>query len=670
MPRWGYAVVAALALILAVYAFWPAPEKLGERAFPERLPDAFAITGALGEQQVALGRVRVAGLDRPADDGAIRRLAATLAGIRVPAERIVDGVDAAAARAWGVDGAQRLVAGSEERTWGSSGEGAAVHDPRRARLYLIAPEALGRIARDAARLDRRALVPLDADPSALTVDGVRWAPGPGGWRAADRPRPPANGRIAHVLAQVSSLELGAIGAAPPATAAVLHSLTLDLGGLAQRLELRRDGAAWWIVAEGAPAQALTAAQGEGFAAACAALAADRLLDPPAVPPLERVSIRRGAAEVLTLARRGAPDAGGRRPWEVRWADGAEPADEAAAERFVIAMLGLAVEGAAPAPEPASPDRLEIEAESEDRSRLRLVLAGGQAWADGWLGRPVALPPLLAAPDPAACLGRRPCAVEPDRIVRLQRRFPAAPGRDEAYARGGGGSAGWSRTWPADGTAADAAALDRLVRALARLRATGVRLGAPPAEGVAAELAVRIAPERFALAGEPDIASLDDTLPQDRLWLLARTPTGWEMADPSARTVYQLDEADAEALLAELASRRIFALPPSLVAAIQVGGATPFRLARRGDGWLLQAGGNERPADPVAARRLLRALLALEAGAPAAAPGDAIAVTVETVDGERLSAAIGAAGATTATGPVALDPTQRAALSLDPAAFAP
>jgi hypothetical protein len=670
MPRWGYAVIAALALILAVYAFWPAPAKLGERAFPERLPDAFAITGALGEQQVALRRVRVAGLDRPADAGAISRLGTTLAGIRVPAERIVDGVDAAAARAWGVDGARRLVAGGEERAWGSSGEGAAVHDPRRARLYLIAPEALGRIARDAARLDRRALIPVNADPSALTVDGVRWAPGPGGWRAADRPRPPAAGRIANLLAQVVDLELTTIGAEPPAGATAVHRLVLDLGGLAQRLDLLHDGSNWWIAAEGAPTQTLTPAQGEALAAACAALAADRLLDPLAVPPLERVTIRRGAAEVLALARRGAPDAGGRRPWEVRWAEGAEPADEAAAERFVIAMLGLAVADALAAPEPASPDRLEIEAESEDRSRLRLVLAGGQAWADGWLGRPVALPPLLATPDPAACLGRRPCAVEAERIVRLQRRFPGAPARDEAYARAGGGSAGWTRTWPSGGAAPDAASLDRLVRALVRLRATGVRLGAPPDAGIAAELAVRIAPERFELAGEPDIASLDDTLPQDRLWLLARSAEGWEMADPSARTVYRLDEADAEALLAELGSRRVFALPPSLVSAIQVGGAQPFRLERRGDGWLLQQAGAERVADPVAARRLLRALLALEAGAPTAAPADAVAVTIETVDRERLSAAIGGGAAMTATGPVALDPAQRAAVSLDPAALAP
>jgi hypothetical protein len=174
------------------------------------------------------------------------------------------------------------------------------------------------------------------------------------------------------------------------------------------------------------------------------------------------------------------------------------------------------------------------------------------------------------------------------------------------------------------------------------------------------------------------------VPQERAWRLAPEPSAdrllplgqtWLMVDAIGGLVFTIDAADAEALLADVASTRIFPVAPSLVAAVEIAGSHSFRLARNGAAWTIRREGLEVPADAIAARRLLRALAALDARGAAAIPaGDATTIVLETGDGERITARVRALGpgsvaAMTERGGVQLDADAWAQVTLDPAAYA-
>jgi hypothetical protein len=295
-----------------------------------------------------------------------------------------------------------------------------------------------------------------------------------------------------------------------------------------------------------------------------------------------------------------------------------------------------------------------------------------------------LPAALADLRPDACFDLHPLPVELERVVKLQRRWPAEPARDEVHARAAGGS--WARTHPAGAAPADPLAVGRLARSLVRLNAKAVRLATPAEKALpaSAEIAVRIAPVKVNMTGAEDEVELEDTVPQERAWRLAPEPSAdrllplgqtWLMVDAIGGLVFTIDAADAEALLADVASTRIFPVAPSLVAAVEIAGSHSFRLARNGAAWTIRREGLEVPADAIAARRLLRALAALDARGPAAIPaGDATTIVLETGDGERITARVRALGpgsvaAMTERGGVQLDADAWAQVTLDPAAYA-
>lgn len=674
MPRWGYALTAVLALALAAYVLWPEPGGGPVAPFPDALAEPFTVSGALGEQRVSLAGVRVAGLDRAPERKRIAAFIARARALRVPAASVVEDIDAAAARAYGIDGTRRLVADGEERQWGTTADSGAVWDPARRRLWLVGKAELQYAVALAERLDDAALLELPDDPAWLELDGVRLTRRDGAWRFPTA-RPPADGRVATLLLALRGARLETVAAAE-AVGETAHVLRLPgAAGGETGLSLRRADGRTWLVAEGLPPQPLSAAVQARWLEVCAALREDRLCDPAFVAPPRAVRAWRDGRPLLALVRRLAADADGAPAWDVRWDGGSEPADATLPVRLRDALLGLAVAGVQPATEPAGGLRLEVEL--EDGPPLRAVFTGDRAVGGGWSGTIGALPPLLAGLSPEACFDPRPCAVDPLRLAKLQRRWPGAPARDETYARAGGG---WVRSHPAGGSPADAAAVARLARSLARLRAAAVRR-ATAAERAAtpeAELAVRIAPLAVARtgAGADDDIALEDTLPQDRAFALLPAPAGGErlLLDRGGGLAFVLDAADAEELLAEVVSARLFPLAPALVAAVEVAGATRFRLERQGADWRLRDAAGTQGADALAVRRLLRALAGLVATAPVPPPPGppAIVLVVETVDGERIAAEVRLAPdgplARTARGTTRLDPAAWAQVVLDPAAY--
>ncbi len=686
MPRWGYAIVVALIAVLAGYTLWPANAAAGIAVFPAKITEPFTVSGALGEQRVEGGRVKVAGLDRPAETGTIASFASLATALKVPADRVVEGIDAQAARAWGVDGSRKLVVGEAERQWGEADGTAAVWDPRSRRVFLLKPAELQRIAQTAARLDSRALLELKPEQPVdwLMLDGVRLARLAGAWRFPGDTRPRASGRVERLLAALREVQLVSTAGAP-AEAAPEHELRLPgLSGIEERLRVLRLGERLWIERAGTPAQELSAAEVAGWTAALAALREDRLLDPLGVGQPDSVVVSRGGSEVFRLARHGAPGDEGQKPWEVRWSGGAEPAAKDAGERIQRALLGLILSGAVAGPEPISPDLTTIVVNTDYGAPLRVMIGGGKAWADGWGGSVAKLPEALANLRPDTCFDLHPLAVEADRVVKLQRRWPGDAARDEVHARAAGGS--WARTHPAAATPADPLAVARLARSLVRLTARSVHLAtaAEKAAPATAEVAVRIAPVKVGLTGAGDDVELEDTVPQERAWRLAPeaaadrllpTGTAWLMVDAIGGLAYVIEAADAEALLADVASSRLFPLAPSLVAAVEVAGAKSFRLARAGAAWTIRQAGADAPADAIAARRLLRALTALEARGAATVPGgEGLTIVVETGDGERLTVRVrelapGEIAAVTEHGGVRLDADAWSQVALDPAVYA-
>lgn len=682
MPTWGYALVAALVAVLGAYVLWPSSGPTGSAAFPAAIAEPFAVTGALGEQRVEGGRVKVAGLDRLAAAEAVAAFAAAAGAVQAAADRVLDGIDAQAARAWGVDGSRRLAVGEEERQWGTADGVGAVWDPRRRRIHLVDEGALRGVEQAAARLDARPLLELpQAAPEWLLVDGVRLARRDGAWRFPGDLRPAATGRVERILAALRAAQLGGADGAP-AAAAPLHTLALaGVGEVEERLRLLGLDGRLWLERAGTPAQELVG-EAAHLRELIAELASDRPLDPAFAPEPNAVVVVRAGREVLRLGHRGVYGEDGQKPWEVRWSGGAEPAAGDAAQRIQAAVLGLRFRSAARGPEPITPDATAIEIAAEFGAPMRIVLGGGLAHADGWTGPLAELPALLADLRPDACLDPHPCPYELPRLVKLQRRWSAQPERDEVHARAAGGS--WARTFPAGATPADAQAVHRLARSIARLQARSVRLATPTERAApwTAELAVRIAPVKVNMTGAEDEVDLDDTVPRELAWrlrplaeaeMLYPVAPSWLMVDAVGGLAFTIDAADAEALLADVASTRLFPVAPTLVAAIEVAGAANFRLERRGAAWVLRGDGGERPADALAARRLLRALAALDARAAAEPPaGAGTAIVVETSDGERIAARVHAgpdgAVAVGERGPVALDPGAWSQVALDPAAY--
>jgi hypothetical protein len=684
MPTWGYAIIATLIAVLAAYTLWPASGSTGVTVFPAKISEPFSVTGELGEQRVEAGRITVAGLDRPAEAQAVTAFAATATAIKIAPNQVIEGIDAQAARAWGIDGSRRLVVGEQERQWGEADGTAAVWDPRTRRVFLLPPAELRRLAQAAARLDARPLIELKPEQPLdwLLVDGVRFARISGAWRFPGDLRPRASGRVDRLVAALRDVRLGSLAGAP-AEAQALHELRLP-GLVEERLRLLGLGERRWLERAGTPAQELTPAEVASWTGLLAALGEDRLLDPPGVGSPETIVVSRGGVELFRLMMRGSYGSDGKKPWEVHWPGGAEPAAAEAGTRIQNALLGLVITGAEPGPEPIWAGATTISVTPEYGSPLRAILGKDRAWADGWSGRIAQLPEILARLGPDTCFDLHPLPTEPGRVVKLQRRWPAEAARDEVHARAAGGS--WARTHPVGATPADPLAVDRLVRSLVRLTARSVRLATPADKALpaTAELAVRIAPVKLGTTGADDDVILEDTVPQERAWRLAPEaasdrllPTGqtWLMVDVIGGLAFTLDAADAEALLADVASTRLFPLAPSLVSAVEVVGAHSFRLARSGAAWTLRQAGNETPADAIAARRLLRALAALDARGPAAVPaGEGTTIVIETGDGERLSARVrvlapGEVAAQTESGGVRLDADAWAQVALDPAAYA-
>ncbi len=686
MPKWAYAIIVALIAVLAGYTLWPDTGANGVAVFPPKITEPFTVTGDLGEQRVEGGRVKVAGLDRPSDPQAVAGFAAGATALKVAPDRVVDGIDAQAARAWGIDGTHRLVVGEAERQWGEADGTAAVWDPAARRVCLVDPRVLQRLAQAAARLDTRTLLELKPEEPIdwLQFDAVRLARIQGAWRFPGDTRPRASGRVERVLAALRAVQLTSTAGAP-AGAVVAHELRLPgLTGVEEHLRILHLDDRVFVERAGTPAQELPAAEATALDTALAALAEDRLLDPLGVGSPDTMVVTRAGREVFRLARRGTYGSDGQKPWEVRWDGGAEPAAKDIGERIQKAVLDLVLTDAAQSPEPLWPGATSIQLSPEYGSPLHVVIGRDRAWADGWEGRVAAMPEVLTNLRPDACFDLHPLPVELDRVIKLQRRWTADPARDEVHARATGGS--WARSFPAGATPADALAVGRLARSLVRLNAKAVRLATPAERALpaTAEIAVRVAPVKVNMTGAEDEVELDDTVPQDKAWRLLPEPAAdrllpigqnWLMVDTLGGLVFTIDAADAEALLADVASTRLFPIAPSLVAAVEVAGEHSFRLARSGSDWTIRQDGHDAPADAIAARRLLRALAALDARGAATAPtDDATVIVVETVDGERLMAHVRVLApdevvAGTELGGVRLDAAAWAQVALDPAAYA-
>lgn len=646
MPTWGYALVVALALALATYALWPTGAAPGIAPFPAKIATPFTVSGQFGEQQVDSTRIRVAGFERPTDSEAVGRFTSGATGLRSDAKNVVDGIDAQAARAWGIDGSRRLVAGDEERQWGEAAGTAAVYDPARRRAYVLSPEAVRGLTASSARLDKRELVEVGMDLTWFTADRVRFEHATGRWSAVGGARPPIDGRMVTLFSLLRAATLAGPGSAP-AEATAEHELRWPgPDGIEGRIRILAHGAQAWLAADNLPAQPLDPAAATSWRAAFAALAVDRLVDPMPAQAPDLVTISRGGSELLRLERRGEPGDSGAKPWTVVWPGGAEPADELAGERILDALKALVVRNPVRTLEPIGPDVLTIEIRPEGGAPLRTLIAGTTLWSGGWAGTADILPEPLNALVPATFLDPRPCPLDPLRAVKLQRRWRQEPGRDEVAARAGGGS--WTRTFPAGAVPLDPPAVQRVVRALCRLKARHVRMTTPADRLLPhdAELAIRFAPKEARRTGAEDEVELIDTVPQEHGWTMTRSGLGWTMLDINGGLAFTIDAADAEVLLADTASDRLYPVAAGLVTAIEVGGSEPFRLERSGETWqLTRTGKPAATADALAVRRLLRALAALRASATTAPPaGDLLAIALETVDKERVVASFATPGA--------------------------
>lgn len=642
MPTWGYGLVAVLALALATYALWPDGKAAGVAPFPDPIAAEFTVTGAFGEQAVVKDRIKVAGMDRPADAMAVDSFRKAAPTLRAEASRVVEGVDAKAARAWGIDGTRRLVSGTEERAWGEADNVAAVWDPARRRAYLLNPTELRRIVLAAARLDAKTLVDLGKEPAWISVDGVRLESKDGHWTYAGDRRPPADGRMLELFGLLRSATLDGPGSAP-AEATAEHELRWpDASGGEARLRILAAGERSWLALDGAPPQPQPANLAARWREAIAALASDRPCDPVPSGEVKTVRVLRAGAEVLRLEHRGPVGPEGQ-PWAVVWPGGAEPADAGAGERMAEVVRKLSVLNPTRGEELSGPGTTAIEIAAEHGTPWTVVLGGGRVWSGGWYGDCARLPPPLDDLRPDAFLDLRPCPLDPARSVKLQRRWGGDASRDETASRPPGGT--WRRTWPATaGTIpVDDNAVQRVARALCRLRANHVRLTGPAERSLPmdAEIALRFAPKESQHTGAEDEIELEDTMPQERGWRLSRLGAGWIMVEIDGSLTFDIDSASAEELLADISSDRLFPVAPALVNAIEVGGPEPFRLENRGDGWSLRIKDQESPAEGLAVRRLLRALTALSARKPAtAAAENAVPVAIDTSEGERITIAFG------------------------------
>ncbi|MCX8040140.1 MAG: hypothetical protein N3B15_06170 [Planctomycetota bacterium] len=671
MPPWGYAVVAVLIVALSTYVFWPSRQSQ-VAVFPAEIEPPFLVSGALGEQEVDAQRIRVAGLERARDDLAVRRFVGTAKSLTVPDDRIVDDIDAAQAKAWGIDGTRRFVMGDEERQWGEAGGAAAVWDPKRRRAFLVTPNEARRLTAAAERLDQKPLLGWETleKLDRLTIDGVAILRQDDGWRFAQGQRPPCSGRVMQLLYAVHRVELASREGAP-AEAQLRHELRLALAEREYRLRLWAQDARWWLQLDEHPAQP----SGEDWSALLAAFASDRLWDPASSSVPDHIDIRQGERTLFSLARRGAYGDDGQKPWRVRWSGGDELAVRDAGERLHEAVRTLTVVDPEPSPTPpAGPEAIVISGTLTYHGEvLRLVLAGERAWAAGWAGRVRELPAALQHLQAETFLNPAVLPVASERLVKLQRRWPEAS-RDETYVRPPGGS--WTRSYPPSAQAADPQAVSRLARALTRLNGLAVRAATASDRALPAtvEIAVRVAPRSVQQTTVDDDLDLADTFPQDLAWRLAQAGDAWVLIDQIGGLCFTIGEDDAAALLAEVTSRNLFAVPPTLISAIECAGAQAWRLERDGAQWTLRSGEQSQRADAIAARRLLRALTALQALGPADAQpsGRGIALAVELVDGERLVVRVHDEGdrvlAATAHGTVRLAPESWRALVLDPAAL--
>lgn len=657
MSRIGYAILVLVVLGLAIYAFRP-ERSIHTAAVPVHagapLAD-FTVHNQGLEQAVSGDRVRIQGVTLPLDQAKSARLWEFIAAMGAAPERVIAGIDAPKARAYGIDGTRELAGAGLRLGWGSAGGAAYLWEGVSQRVFVADAGTLKRLDQLAQRLDRFQLLAFDQATRYLEVNGLALELRAGEWRDPLRPqRPSFSRRVRQLARRLADLHLADFASRPPPPVAGLGTVRLGAGNpltdpaaaalVRERvLRLWRQGEGGVFQIDDLPAQALTTAELAALSGCLASFAGDYLFDlegPFQANPLQELVVTRGGEEFFRLEKHGQLDVdreSQRSQWDVIWPGGREVAIAECAAMIADAFDNLPVEDpqprAAVPPPPADALVFDFIFTNLER-RWRIELAGRQVWSATHRGTVKELPRVLAQLGPDLMLDtalvNRPAA----RVVKIQRQFnDEEPARAEVFTAVAGGR--WRQTWPAAAApAVNQLAVERIARALCAARGQEARLVTAADRAVLAapvcEIDLRFAPQPVRHSN--DYARLDDTTDLDLGLAFAPEGALWRAVSKEGAVSFLVDAELMELLRQSVQDDQVFPLVPSLVRGLEV--ASPerhYRLALDYRGWTVQTigrdgqAGEARRADEVQVRRYLRLLSGLralrttaaEAGAPLA-----------------------------------------------------
>ena len=660
-PWMRFVIGLSLAAALAGYLFWTTGED-GPTG-----PEPFVSLPVEWQELVVLGRgleqhldgddLVINGFPRLVDRRRLGRLERRFRRLRLPPESQRAAVAPTALAAYGLsldpaqmpDGAGLVrVDGEPLLAWGRHQQQVYCYDPASRRLAAVPAASVGLLVEMTERLDEPVLIADADDWHRLQIDGATWRYDEDSrdWHDPMHPAAaPGDERIRRLQGLVGRIELLDWQGAEQLADTDGHRLqvTTDAGS-DWHLRFGGDATGGWAATPGQPPQHITAGLWTELDAVVTDLQEERLFDlqlPGTEALIERVVVERQGTEWFRLERRGAGDREhGHSSWSLLQDDLIFDAEATIGRQFERAFAEIAVQdsawlaGADAPVVPTVPDwRVTISGDDyQAGAALTVAAQGDRLFSDVRSGLIVEVPPLLAGLHPDRCLSPVLIGVDPRRVVKIQ----WAEGRETAERamildRPDGGS--WRmrelegvglEQWRAETVTPDPFAVERLVRAVAGMRAEDVRLATDTdrARGTHASLTVRIAPIADQTSAASDPLDLRDTLEIDKAWYVLsaafrqqdETPV-W-LRDGDGLLMYRLSHEQVD-LLWSSRVEPLLPLVPSVVMAVHWRPADPtaatVRLWRTTEGWRLRHGeGATWPADDRVVERFLLRLAGLEA----------------------------------------------------------
>ncbi|TVR45915.1 MAG: hypothetical protein EA402_03630 [Planctomycetota bacterium] len=648
MNRWGYVVLAGLAIALLVYLLRSPSD--GPESFRVvwrgDIPTTFTLYSPEVEQRVDSGMVHLHGLIRPADRQAVSNLWQQFSSLRANRFRPVDESDLAA---FGI-GDWRLSAEGIDLRWGHRDNQAYLYNGASGELAVLNRATFDTLSRAAGRLDQRQLL------SGMGFwQELSWPQGnlllrrdeAGGWRDShDDQRPPITQRVQQLRSQLESLALRQFRSERRSEEEVLlqqlHFQTVD--GQSHHLQwfMREDQQ--HLQLDDLPPQALDLRARSALMESLQALTEDPLFEIPLrglQPTIARAEIWRDGAWWFAIDSEESPTQMDEFNYSIRWEGGRESIPVRSVWALQQALGEILIEGVSSV---ANQSLSQWQAshgqgqglfhlriwDSRDRLLGELHWAGDQARSASHKGRVKSWPSLFAELTPAAFLDPKLLPnIDPERILKFQRVRYDADGQPaaEVFAQSGGS---WRQLLPADGNPVSAS-LQRVLSDVLASEARRVHLIDESLPNPEASIALRIGgilgDAMFDGRQELD---LEDTM--DRDWglnLYRHDESVWMGHLVEAGLLYEIPDEIVSAWFLPVDAPPLIPVLANLILAIDIEGVEePYRLRRTSDGlWRLRRADDEIDADPAEVRRLLQELASLVAIDPN--PGAAVLSAAET-----------------------------------------